>query len=112
MRINNNLPAMNSQSNIHINKSINKLKEKVDPAFALNQSAGNASDSAITETIKGQMVGVSKENQIAAESRIQDIEKAAEIFEAIKSNILQQANMAILVQSNRQPQQVLKLLNQ
>lgn len=51
------------------------------------------------------------ENQTASLSGIQDADTAAAIMDYTKSNILQQANNAMLAQANKQPNQVLRLLS-
>ena len=55
-------------------------------------------------------LGTSAENLQAAESRIRDLDMAAEMMEFTKNNILQQAATAMLAQANMQPQSVLQLL--
>lgn len=55
-------------------------------------------------------LGVSSENLTAAESRIRDVDMAAEMMEFTKNNILSQAATAMLAQANQQPQMVLQLL--
>ncbi|MFC4736960.1 flagellin [Bacillus daqingensis] len=50
------------------------------------------------------------ENLSAAESRIRDVDMAAEMMEMTKSNILSQASQSMLAQANQQPQAVLQLL--
>jgi len=50
------------------------------------------------------------ENLSASRSRIQDADFASETAQLAKSQILQQAGMAMLSQANQLPQQVLKLL--
>lgn len=50
------------------------------------------------------------ENTIASESRIRDVDMAAEISNFTKLQILQQANTSMLGQANSQPQAVLSLL--
>ena len=50
------------------------------------------------------------ENLSAAESRIRDVDMAAEMMEFTKNNILQQASTAMLAQANMAPQLVLQLL--
>ena len=53
---------------------------------------------------------VSVENQSAARSRIMDADYASETANLSRSQILQQAGMAMIAQANQQPQQVLSLL--
>lgn len=50
------------------------------------------------------------ENLTAAESRIRDVDMAAEMSEFTKSQILSQAGVAMLAQANQTPQAILKLL--
>jgi len=55
-------------------------------------------------------LGASSENLTAAESRIRDVDMAAEMMDFTKNNILTQAAQAMLAQSNQMPQGVLQLL--
>ncbi|MFC0013584.1 MULTISPECIES: flagellin Hag [Allobacillus] len=55
-------------------------------------------------------LSTSAENLTAAESRIRDVDMAAEMMEFTKNNILSQASQAMLAQANQQPQGVLQLL--
>jgi flagellin len=55
-------------------------------------------------------LGTSAENLAAAESRIRDVDMAAEMMEFTKNQILQQAGVAMLAQANMAPQAVLQLL--
>jgi flagellin len=50
------------------------------------------------------------ENLQAAESRIRDVNMAAEMVDYVKNQILVQAGTAMLAQANQQPQSVLQLL--
>lgn len=52
----------------------------------------------------------SSENLQAAESRIRDVDMAAEMMDFTKNNILSQAATAMLAQANQAPQSVLQLL--
>ncbi len=55
-------------------------------------------------------LGVTSENVAAANSRIEDTDMAAAMSEMVRSQILQQAGIAVLAQANQAPQSVLKLL--
>jgi len=55
-------------------------------------------------------LSVARENYASAESRIRDIDVAAEAAELTRLNILQQAGAAVLAQANAQPQLALQLL--
>jgi flagellin len=51
-----------------------------------------------------------QENLVASESRIRDVDMAAEMTKFTKLNILQQAGTSMLAQANQAPQSVLSLL--
>jgi flagellin len=53
-----------------------------------------------------------QENLTASESRIRDVDMAAEMTKFTKLNILQQAGTSMLAQANQAPQNVLSLLKQ
>jgi len=55
-------------------------------------------------------LGVSAENLSAAESRIRDVDMAAEMMELTRNQILSQAGTSMLAQANMKPQTVLALL--
>lgn len=55
-------------------------------------------------------LGVARENLVAAESRIRDVDVAEEAANLTRLNILQQAGTAILAQSNQLPSLALQLL--
>ncbi|MFC4409564.1 flagellin [Chungangia koreensis] len=55
-------------------------------------------------------LGATSENLTAAESRIRDVDMAAEMMAFTKNNILTQAAQSMLAQANQQPQGVLQLL--
>jgi flagellin len=55
-------------------------------------------------------VGIYQENLVAAESRIRDVDMAAETVSLTKNQILAQAGTAMLAQANQAPQGVLSLL--
>lgn len=57
-----------------------------------------------------QSLAVSEENLTAAESRIRDVDMAAEMVNYTKANILNQTATAMLAQANQLPQSVLQLL--
>jgi flagellin len=55
-------------------------------------------------------LGVAHENLVASESRIRDVDMAAEMVTFTRGQILQQAGIAVLAQANTIPQSVLQLL--
>ena len=73
-----------------------------------NRGLLGAAESRLEVTINN--LQVARENFKAAESRIRDVDVAAESAELTRLNILQQAGAAILAQANSQPQLALQLL--
>ncbi|HYE32951.1 MAG TPA: flagellin [Methylomirabilota bacterium] len=61
-------------------------------------------------THSGDQLAVSKENLLAASSRIKDVDVAEESTEFARTNILVQSGTAMLAQANQIPQNILKLL--
>jgi len=58
----------------------------------------------------GEQLGVLKDNLIAANSRIKDVDVATESTQFARYNILVQAGTAMLAQANQNPQSALRLL--
>ena len=73
-----------------------------------NRGTLGAAESRLEVTIGN--LQVARENFLAAESRIRDVDVAAEAAELTRLNILQQAGAAVLAQANSQPQLALQLL--
>jgi flagellin len=67
-----------------------------------------ASQNRLEHTIAN--LGVSQENLTASESRIRDVDMAAEMVSFTKTGILQQAGQSILSQANSAPRDILQLL--
>ncbi|MBR7552685.1 flagellin [Allobacillus sp. GCM10007491] len=89
----------------------NTAIDTLDKAIAdvsTERSALGAYQNRLEHTINN--LGASAENLTAAESRIRDVDMAAEMMEFTKNNILSQASQAMLAQANQQPQGVLQLL--
>jgi flagellin len=83
----------------------------VDTAIAAvssQRSAFGAAQNALEHTVNS--LGVASENFSASESRIRDLDVAAEMVNFTKTQILQQAGTAILAQANQAPQSILSLL--
>ena len=81
--------------------------------FALQQVSGLRAELGAVQTrfeFTIANLSVTTENQSAARSRIRDADFAAETANLTRSQILQQAGVAILSQANAQPQNVLALL--
>lgn len=73
-----------------------------------NRGTLGAAESRLEVTIAN--LQVARENFKAAESRIRDVDVAAEAAELTRLNILQQAGAAVLAQANAQPQLALQLI--
>ncbi len=73
-----------------------------------NRSTLGAAQNRLEHTISN--LGVAQENLTASESRIRDVDMAAEMVNFTKTGILQQAGQAILAQANQAPSGILALL--
>jgi flagellin len=73
-----------------------------------NRGTLGAAESRLEVTISN--LQVARENFMAAESRIRDVDVASEAAELTRLGILQQAGAAVLAQANQQPQLALQLL--
>ena len=83
----------------------------VDTAIATistSRAAFGAAQNRLESNVRN--LGVASENTSASESRIRDVDVAAEMVNFTKLQILQQAGTAILAQANQAPQTVLSLL--
>lgn len=77
-------------------------------AVSARRSLIGAFQNQLDSTTQNLALGV--ENFTASESRIRDLDMAAETADMTKSQILQQASVSILAQANQSPSLVLKLL--
>jgi len=85
--------------------------DAVNNAIALltqNRGLLGAAESRLDITI--QNLQVARENFVAAESRIRDVDVAKESAELSRLSILQQAGTAVLAQANQQPSLALQLI--
>ncbi len=75
-------------------------------------SASRSALGAVQNTLSGTISAIDNrsENLAGANSRIVDVDVAAETAELTKNNILQQAALAVLAQANQQPSSALTLL--
>lgn len=97
--------------NVSNQAAADKAIETIDEAITMvsaERSMLGAMQNRLEHTIAN--LGTSAENLQAAESRIRDVDMAAEIMEFTKANILNQAATAMLAQANIAPQTVLQLL--
>ncbi len=85
-------------------ESIDKAIEQV----SAERAQLGANQNRLEHTI--QNLNITVENLAAAESRIRDVDMAAEMAEFTKNQILLQSSTAMLAQANMKPQIVLSLL--
>jgi flagellin len=100
-----------SNVDVSTNTGAQNAIELLDTAISLVSSERaklGAYQNRLEHTINN--LGTAAENLTAAESRIRDVDMAAEMMEFSKNNILMQAGTAMLAQANQQPQAVLQLL--
>lgn len=83
------------------------IESEIDDVSAARSYLG-ANQNRLENTINN--LNINAENLTAAESRIRDVDMAAEMMEFTKNNILTQASQAMLAQANQTPQGVLQLL--
>jgi flagellin len=92
--------------------AFNTLKvEDIDTAIK-NVSTARSTFGAVQNRLEHRLANLStyQENLVASESRIRDVDMAAEMVNFTKLQILQQAGTAMLSQANQSPQSVLSLL--
>ena len=77
-----------------------------------NVSAQRGTYGAVQNRLEHRLTNLAtyQENLTASESRIRDVDMAAEMTKFTKLNILQQAGTSMLAQANQAPQNVLSLL--
>jgi len=85
--------------------------DSIDDAIK-NVSTARANYGAVQNRLEHRMNNLAtyQENLTASESRIRDVDMAAEMTNYTKENILQQAGTSMLAQANQMPQNVLQLL--
>jgi flagellin len=83
----------------------------IDAAIS-SVSAARATFGAVQNRLEHSMAStqVYAENLTAAESRVRDVDMAAEMVELTKNQILQQAGTSMLAQANQAPQSILSLI--
>ena len=89
------------------NGAIATLDGAIEVISAYRASLGSMSNRLETTSDN---LATAMENVSAANSRIEDADIASEMSELVRTQILQQAGIAILSQANQAPQSVLKLL--
>jgi flagellin len=103
--------AIDAFNTSHTAADAQKLIKNIQQAIndvSTQRSVFGASQNRLEHTIAN--LGVAQENTMSAESRIRDVDMAAEMVSFTKTGILQQAGQAILAQANQSGQGVLSLL--
>jgi flagellin len=99
--------ALTSTTGINTAEVITILDEAIEQVSAERSKLG-AMQNRLDHTINN--LGVAAENLSAANSRIRDVDMAAEMMNFTRNQILIQAGTAMLAQANARPQSVLQLL--
>src|SRR5436305_1078172 len=120
LRIQTNVEAFNAQR--HLSATTDKIAtamERLSSGYRINRAADDAAGLPISEKLTAQINGLEhamnalstyQENLVASESRIKDVDMAAEMVEYTKLQVLQQAGTSVLAQANQSSQGVLSLL--
>jgi flagellin len=87
--------------------ALDLLDTAIDDVSGLRGGLG-ASQNRISSTVRS--IANVAENLASAESRIRDVDVAAETADLTRNSILQQASLSVLAQANVQPQLALSLL--
>lgn len=101
------LEALDVSSQDSANTAIKTFDDAINTVSSERSRLG-AIQNRLEHTINN--LSTSSENLTSAESRIRDVDMAAEIMELTKNSILAQASQAMLAQANQLPQGVLQLL--
>ncbi|KGX93954.1 flagellin [Pontibacillus halophilus JSM 076056 = DSM 19796] len=88
-------------------KAVTTINTAIETVSAERSKLG-ANQNRLEHTINN--LSTSSENLTAAESRIRDVDMAAEIMNQTKQSILSQASQSMLAKANQNPQNVLQLL--
>ena len=101
--------ALNITSNSDAQNAVDTIQTAIQNLAELRANNG-AEQSRLT--FAAEMLSVNKINLEAANSRIIDVDVAAESSELARFNILQQAGTAMLAQANQSSQSILRLITQ
>ncbi len=101
------LDSANISSTTGADSAITNIDAAINQVSSVRGTFGAASNR-LEASIRD--LGASVENLAAAESRIRDVDVAAETANLTKTSIMQQAAISVLAQANVQPQSALALL--
>jgi flagellin len=99
--------AVTLSTQVGAQSALNTIDSAIQSLSTLRSNLG-ATQNRLQSTINNLQVAV--ENNTAAESRIMDVDVAAETANLTRANILTQAGVSILAQANQAPSAALKLL--
>jgi flagellin len=88
-------------------EALTALRNAMD-TLSLRRGKLGASESRLTSAIN--YIAIARENFIAAESRIRDVDVAEEVAKLVQAQVIQQAATAVVAQANQQPSIALSLL--
>ena len=101
-----------SARRVHLTLPARPTSREIDAAID-SVSAARATFGAVQNRLEhthASNAAIYQENLTASESRIRDVDMAAEMVKFTKNQILQQAGTSMLAQANQAPQSVLSLL--
>jgi flagellin len=101
------LAAVDLTTQVGAQTALSTLDTAIDDVSTARASLG-ATQNRLVVTIAN--IGSARENVSAANSRIRDVDVAAETAEMTRNNILMQSGVSVLAQANQMPQYALKLL--
>ena len=99
--------AFGVDTRLHAESAIQLLSNAINQVSSQRANLG-AVQNRLEHTYN--FVLISKENQQAAESRIRDVDMAAEMVKYTKEQIIAQASQSMLSQANMRPQSILSML--
>jgi len=103
-----NLSTIKLDSASNADNALKVIDRAIEQVAELRGDIGNFQRNVLESNLRS--LGVTRENLVATESSIRDVDVAAEITNYTKLQILQQTGLAVLAQANSAPSAVLALL--
>jgi len=91
-----------------VNNAITKMEEAISELSRKRGEIGSFMRNVLESNVRS--LGIAKENLVATESSLRDVDIAEEMTNYTKLQILQQSGLSVLAQANQAPQGVLSLL--
>ena len=101
------LSYMQTATSTQCESAITSIDDAISAVSKIRAQLG-ASENRFTSAVSS--LGVTKENMTSAISRIRDVDMAEEMTTYTQYNVMQQAGISVLSQSNQIPERVLQLL--